>query len=59
MESYICRTQYNLGKLQDARQSLERALSIYEDDHMADFIWDLREHALVIVPTEREISKPD
>ena len=22
-----------------------------------DFIWDLREHALVIVPTEREISK--
>jgi tetratricopeptide (TPR) repeat protein len=33
--SYIGRTQYNLGKLQDARQSLERALSIYEDDHMA------------------------
>jgi len=33
--SYIGRAQYNLGKLQDARQSLERALSIYEDDHMA------------------------
>jgi len=32
---YIGRAQYNMGKLQDARQSLERALSIYEDDHMA------------------------
>lgn len=33
--TYIGRAQYNLGKLQDARQSLERALSIYEDDPMA------------------------
>ena len=33
--SYIGRAQYNLGKLQDARESLDRALSIYEEDHMA------------------------
>src|SRR5438093_9692028 len=33
--TYVGRAQYATGKLQDARQSLERALSIYRDDYLA------------------------
>jgi tetratricopeptide (TPR) repeat protein len=33
--TYIGRTQYATGKLQQARQSLERALSLYRDDYLA------------------------
>jgi tetratricopeptide (TPR) repeat protein len=33
--NYIGRCQYYTGKLPEARQSLERALFIYPDDHMA------------------------
>ena len=33
--TYIGRAQYNIGKLPEARQSLERALSVYQDDHLA------------------------
>jgi len=33
--TYVGRTQYATGRLQDARQSLERALSIYQDDYLA------------------------
>jgi len=33
--NYVGRAQYHTGKLPEARQSLERALSIYQDDHLA------------------------
>jgi tetratricopeptide (TPR) repeat protein len=33
--NYIGRAQYHMGKFDDARGSLERALSIYQDDHLA------------------------
>ena len=33
--TYLGRTQYQLGMLKEARQSLERALSLDRDDHMA------------------------
>jgi tetratricopeptide (TPR) repeat protein len=33
--NYIGRAQYYMGKLDDARSSLERALSVYQDDHLA------------------------
>jgi tetratricopeptide (TPR) repeat protein len=33
--NYIGRAQYHMGKLDDARLSLERALSVYQDDHSA------------------------
>jgi len=33
--NYVGRAQYYSGKFADARQSLERALSIYQDDHLA------------------------
>src|SRR5438046_4391401 len=33
--TYVGRTQYATGRLQEARQSLERALSIYQDDYLA------------------------
>jgi tetratricopeptide (TPR) repeat protein len=33
--TYVGRAQYNLGKLADARQSFERALSVYRDDYLA------------------------
>lgn len=33
--NYVGRAQYHTGKLVEARQSLERALSIYRDDHLA------------------------
>ena len=33
--TYVGRTQYSLGKLQDAHRSLERALSVYPDDNLA------------------------
>jgi tetratricopeptide (TPR) repeat protein len=33
--NYVGRAQYHTGKLLEARQSLERALSIYQDDHLA------------------------
>jgi tetratricopeptide (TPR) repeat protein len=33
--SYIGRSQYHMGKFDDARWSLERALSVYQDDHLA------------------------
>src|ERR1700740_2990362 len=33
--TYVGRTEYSLGKLQDARRSLERALSVYPDDNLA------------------------
>ncbi|MGH7828081.1 MAG: tetratricopeptide repeat protein [Candidatus Binatia bacterium] len=33
--TYLGRAQYNLGKLQEARRSFERALSIYSDDYLA------------------------
>jgi tetratricopeptide (TPR) repeat protein len=33
--TYVGRSQYSLGRLAEARQSLERALSIYPDDYLA------------------------
>ena len=33
--TYVGRSQYSLGRLVEARQSLERALSIYPDDYLA------------------------
>lgn len=33
--TYVGRSQYSLRRLTDARQSLERALSIYPDDYLA------------------------
>ena len=33
--TYIGRSQYSLGRLVEARQSLEKALSIYPDDYLA------------------------
>ena len=33
--TYVGRTQYALGRLAEARQSLERALSVYKDDMLA------------------------
>jgi tetratricopeptide (TPR) repeat protein len=33
--NYVGRAQYSLGKFEDARGSLERALSVYQDDHLA------------------------
>lgn len=33
--TYLGRAQYRLGMLQSARQSLERALSVYDDDYLA------------------------
>jgi tetratricopeptide (TPR) repeat protein len=33
--NYIGRAQYHMGKFDDARWSLERALSVYQDDHLA------------------------
>jgi tetratricopeptide (TPR) repeat protein len=33
--NYVGRAQYYSGKLLDARQSLERALAVYQDDHLA------------------------
>src|SRR6266436_497921 len=33
--TYVGRAQYNLGRLAEARQSLEKALSIYPDDYLA------------------------
>ena len=33
--TYVGRTQYATGKLQEARLSLERALSVYKDDYLA------------------------
>jgi tetratricopeptide (TPR) repeat protein len=33
--NYVGRAQYHTGKLLEARQSLERALSVYQDDHFA------------------------
>ena len=33
--TYVGRAQYATGKLQEARQSLERALSLYKDDYLA------------------------
>jgi tetratricopeptide (TPR) repeat protein len=33
--NYVGRAQYYSGKLFDARQSLERALTVYQDDHLA------------------------
>jgi tetratricopeptide (TPR) repeat protein len=33
--TYIGRSQYSLGRLPEARQSLEKALSIYPDDYLA------------------------
>jgi len=33
--TYVGRAQYNTGRLQEARKSLEKALSIYKDDYLA------------------------
>jgi tetratricopeptide (TPR) repeat protein len=33
--TYVGRSQYSLGRLQEARQSLEKALSVYPDDYLA------------------------
>ena len=33
--TYVGRTQYSTGKFEEARRSLERALSIYKDDYLA------------------------
>src|SRR5262245_2689853 len=33
--NYVGRAQYYGGKFADARQSLERALTVYQDDHLA------------------------
>jgi tetratricopeptide (TPR) repeat protein len=33
--NYIGRAQYHMGKFDEARWSLERALSVYQDDHLA------------------------
>src|SRR5262245_23335639 len=33
--TYVGRSQYNLGRLTEARQSLEKALAIYPDDYLA------------------------
>jgi tetratricopeptide (TPR) repeat protein len=33
--TYIGRSQYNLGRLNEARQSLEKALALYPDDNLA------------------------
>ncbi|HXG49989.1 MAG TPA: tetratricopeptide repeat protein [candidate division Zixibacteria bacterium] len=33
--TYVGRAQYKSGKLAEARESLERALSVYPDDHLA------------------------
>ena len=33
--NYVGRAQYYSGKIADARQSLERALTVYQDDHLA------------------------
>ena len=33
--TYVGRSQYSLGRLTEARQSLERALSVYPDDYLA------------------------
>jgi tetratricopeptide (TPR) repeat protein len=33
--TYVGRSQYSLGRLPEARQSLEKALSIYPDDYLA------------------------
>ena len=33
--TYVGRAQYNLGRFKEARESLERALSIYKDDYLA------------------------
>ena len=33
--TYVGRAQYVTGKLQDARQSFERALLVYQDDYLA------------------------
>jgi hypothetical protein len=33
--NYVGRAQYSLGKFEDACGSLERALSVYQDEHLA------------------------
>jgi tetratricopeptide (TPR) repeat protein len=33
--NYIGRAQYHIGRFDEARGSLERALSVYQDDHLA------------------------
>jgi tetratricopeptide (TPR) repeat protein len=33
--TYLGRAQYAMGKLEDARESFERALSVYKDDYLA------------------------
>jgi tetratricopeptide (TPR) repeat protein len=33
--TYVGRSQYNLGRLNEARQSLEKALALYPDDNLA------------------------
>jgi tetratricopeptide (TPR) repeat protein len=33
--TYVGRSQYNLGRFKEARQSLEKALSLYPDDNLA------------------------
>jgi tetratricopeptide (TPR) repeat protein len=33
--TYVGRSQYNLGQLKEARESLEKALSVYSDDYLA------------------------
>jgi tetratricopeptide (TPR) repeat protein len=33
--TYVGRAQYSTGKLEEARRSLERALSVYKDDYLA------------------------
>jgi tetratricopeptide (TPR) repeat protein len=33
--TYVGRSQYSLGRLPEARQSLEKALSVYPDDYLA------------------------
>jgi tetratricopeptide (TPR) repeat protein len=33
--TYVGRSQYSLGRLPEARQSLEKALSVYSDDYLA------------------------
>jgi tetratricopeptide (TPR) repeat protein len=35
VQTYVGRTLYTLGRYQEARQSLEKALSIYRDDYLA------------------------
>jgi tetratricopeptide (TPR) repeat protein len=37
--TYVGRSQYSLGRLPEARQSLEKALSIYPDDNLRRSTW--------------------